>query len=97
MAGTRISAVCDEIEARAGQWSRALAVEGATVVGPDLSEAQLAAAARTMGAARCPPVQGAAGQLPFAADSFGLVFRDCGGLGWAHRRPAELLRVPPTS
>lgn len=65
------------------QWSRALAAEGATVVGLDLSEAQLAAAASAMGADRYPLVQGAAEQLPFAADSFDLVFCDFGGLSWA--------------
>ncbi|MEV5901733.1 methyltransferase domain-containing protein [Streptomyces sp. NPDC052127] len=48
-----------ELGCGAGQWSRALAAEGATVVGLDLSEAQLAAAARAMGAARYPLVQGA--------------------------------------
>ncbi|CAM5674698.1 SAM-dependent methyltransferase [Streptomyces canarius] len=71
-----------ELGCGAGQWSRALAAEGATVVGLDLSEALLAAAAREMGAARYPLVQGAA-VLPFAADSFDLVFCDFGGLSWA--------------
>nr|WP_237524874.1 class I SAM-dependent methyltransferase [Streptomyces sp. SID5643] len=61
-----------ELGCGAGQWSRALASEGATVVGLDLSEAQLAAASRATGAARYPLVQGAAEQLPFAADSFDL-------------------------
>ncbi|MYQ97222.1 class I SAM-dependent methyltransferase, partial [Streptomyces sp. SID6139] len=72
-----------ELGCGAGQWSRALAAEGATVIGLDLSEAQLAAAARAMGTARYPLVQGAAEQLPFAADSFDLVFCDFGGLSWA--------------
>lgn len=72
-----------ELGCGAGQWSRALAAEGATVVGLDLSEAQLAAAARAMGTVRPPLVQGAAEQLPFAADSFDLVFCDFGGLSWA--------------
>ncbi|MFJ9927706.1 class I SAM-dependent methyltransferase [Streptomyces misionensis] len=72
-----------ELGCGAGQWSRALAAEGATVVGFDLSEAQLAAAAAAMGAARYPLVQGAAERLPFAADSFDLVFCDFGGLSWA--------------
>lgn len=72
-----------ELGCGAGQWSRSLAAEGATVVGLDLSEAQLAAAARAMGAARYPLVQGAAELLPFAADSFDLVFCDHGGLSWA--------------
>ncbi|MDQ0792832.1 class I SAM-dependent methyltransferase [Streptomyces sp. B1I3] len=72
-----------ELGCGAGQWSGALAAEGATVVGLDLSEAQLAAAARAMGAARYALVQGAAEQLPFAANSFDLVFCDFGGLSWA--------------
>ncbi|MBV2356763.1 methyltransferase domain-containing protein [Streptomyces sp. J2-1] len=72
-----------ELGCGAGQWSRALAAEGADVVGFDLSEAQLAAAAGAMGAARYPLVQGAAEQLPFAAESFDLVFCDFGGLSWA--------------
>ena len=72
-----------ELGCGAGQWSRSLAAEGATVVGLDLSEAQLAAAATAMRAARYPLVQGAAEQLPFAAASFDLVFCDHGGLSWA--------------
>nr|WP_202541342.1 class I SAM-dependent methyltransferase [Streptomyces sp. SID2563] len=72
-----------ELGCGAGQWSRALAAEGAAVVGFDLSEEQLAAAARAMGPARYPLVQGAAEQLPFAADTFDLVFCDYGGLSWA--------------
>lgn len=58
------------------------------MIGIDLSEAQLAAAARAMGAARYPLVQGAAEQLPFAADSFDVVFCDYGGLSWAPPRLA---------
>ncbi|MFE5212390.1 class I SAM-dependent methyltransferase [Streptomyces sp. NPDC056600] len=75
-----------ELGCGAGQWSRALAAEGATVVGIDLSESQLDAAKRAMGvtgATRHPLVQGAAEQLPFAAGSFDLVFCDFGGLSWA--------------
>lgn len=72
-----------ELGCGAGQWSRSLAAEGATVVGLDLSEAQLAAAARAMGTARYPLMQGAAERLPFADDSFDLVFCDHGGLSWA--------------
>ncbi|MET7609541.1 methyltransferase domain-containing protein [Streptomyces seoulensis] len=72
-----------ELGCGAGQWSRALAAEGADVVGLDVSEAQLAAAADTMGADRYPLVQAAAEQLPFAAESFDLVFCDFGGLSWA--------------
>ncbi|MFI7322754.1 class I SAM-dependent methyltransferase [Streptomyces venezuelae] len=79
----------------AGQWSRALAAEGATVVGLDLSEAQLAAAARARGAAHYSLVQGAAEHLPFAADSFDLVFCDFGGLSWAppHLAVPQAVRV----
>lgn len=72
-----------ELGCGAGQWSRSLAAEGAIVVGFDLSEAQLAAAAAAMGTARYPLVQGAAEQLPFAPASFDLVFCDHGGLSWA--------------
>jgi SAM-dependent methyltransferase len=71
-----------ELSCGAGQWSRALAAEGAAVVGFDLSEAQLAAAAQAAGA-RYPLVQGAAEQLPFASASFAAVFCDHGGLSWA--------------
>ncbi|MFJ3670259.1 class I SAM-dependent methyltransferase [Streptomyces sp. NPDC090106] len=76
-----------ELGCGAGQWSRALAAEGATVIGLDLSEAQLAAAGGAMGADRYPLVQGAAEHLPFADGSFDLVFCDFGGLSWA---PAHL-------
>ena len=72
-----------ELGCGAGQWSRALAEEGAAVVGFDLSEAQLAAATHAMGPARYPLVQGAAEQLPFADETFDLVFCDFGGLSWA--------------
>ncbi|MER8017570.1 class I SAM-dependent methyltransferase [Streptomyces griseoluteus] len=72
-----------ELGCGAGQWSRSLAAEGARVVGMDLSEAQLDAAARARGADRYSLVQGAAERLPFAADSFDLVFCDFGGLSWA--------------
>ena len=43
-----------ELGCGAGQWSRALAAEGAVVVGFDLSEAQLAAAAQAMGSTPYP-------------------------------------------
>ncbi|MEU2524453.1 MULTISPECIES: class I SAM-dependent methyltransferase [Streptomyces] len=72
-----------ELGCGAGQWSRAFAAEGAAVVGLDLSEAQLAAAAGAIGANCYPLVQGAAEQLPFAAGSFDLVFCDVGGLSLA--------------
>ncbi|PZT77907.1 class I SAM-dependent methyltransferase [Streptomyces sp. AC1-42W] len=82
-----------ELGCGAGQWSRSLAAEGATVVGMDLSEAQLAAAAGAMGADRYALVQGAAEQLPFADHAFDLVFCDFGGLSWAPAR----LAVPQTA
>ncbi|POM26649.1 putative methyltransferase YcgJ [Actinomadura rubteroloni] len=72
-----------ELGCGAGQWSRSIAAEGANVVGLDLSEAQLTEAARAMGTARYPLVQGAAERLPFAAESFDVVFCDHGGLSWA--------------
>jgi ubiquinone/menaquinone biosynthesis C-methylase UbiE len=72
-----------ELGCGAGQWSRSIAEEAEHVVGFDLSEAQLAAAAAAMGSARYGLVQGAAEQLPFAADSFDLVFCDEGALLWA--------------
>ncbi|MFD8294717.1 class I SAM-dependent methyltransferase [Streptomyces bauhiniae] len=67
----------------------------ADVVGLDLSEAQLTAAVRAMGVDRYPLVQGAAEQLPFAADSFDLVFCDFGGLSWAppHQAVPQAARV----
>jgi SAM-dependent methyltransferase len=84
-----------ELGCGAGQWSRALAAEGAVVAGLDLSEAQLAAAAQAMGATRYPLVQGAAEHLPFAAASFDVVFCDHGGLSWAppHLAIPEAARV----
>ncbi|MFM9368343.1 class I SAM-dependent methyltransferase [Streptomyces sp. Da 82-17] len=84
-----------ELGCGAGQWSRALAAEGARVVGLDLSEAQLAAAAREMGQEPYPLVQGAAEQLPFANGAFDLVFCDFGGLSWAppHLAVPEAARV----
>lgn len=84
-----------ELGCGAGQWSASLAADGATVVAFDLSDAQLAAAAERMGAARFPLVQGAAEQLPFRSGSFDVVFCDHGGLSWAHPRLAlpEAARV----
>jgi SAM-dependent methyltransferase len=74
-----------ELGCGAGQWSASLAADGALVIGLDLSEEQLAAAAARMraGAAAFPLVQGAAEHLPFAPDSFDVVFCDHGGLSWA--------------
>jgi SAM-dependent methyltransferase len=71
------------------------AAEGAIVVGLDLSEEQLAAAAGAMRAARYPLVQGAAEQLPFAPGSLDVVLADHGGLSWApaHLAVPEAARV----
>jgi ubiquinone/menaquinone biosynthesis C-methylase UbiE len=77
-----------ELGCGGGQWSRSLAGEAAHVVGFDLSDAQLAAARAAMGSACYGLVQGAAEQLPFAADSFDLAFCDHGGLSWA---PPEIV------
>jgi SAM-dependent methyltransferase len=87
-----------ELGCGAGQWSASLAAEGAQVVGLDLAEAQLAAAAqrmRSLGACEKALVQGAAEQLPFAAASFDVVFCDHGGLTWAPPQLAvpEVARV----
>jgi SAM-dependent methyltransferase len=84
-----------ELGCGAGQWSRALAAEGAVVVGLDLSEAQLAAARQAMRVTRYPLVQGAAQQLPFVPASFDVVFCDHGGLSWAppHLAIPEAARV----
>lgn len=72
-----------ELGCGAGQWSRSLTADGAVVVGFDLSEKQLAAAVAQMGPARFALVQGAAEHLPFAEDSFDIVFCDHGALSWA--------------
>ena len=84
-----------ELSCGAGQWSRSLAAEGASVVGLDLSDAQLAAAVSAMGVTRYPLVQAAAQQIPFAPGSFDVVFCDHGGLSWAPPRlvVAEAARV----
>jgi ubiquinone/menaquinone biosynthesis C-methylase UbiE len=84
-----------ELGCGAGQWSRSLAAEGATVVGLDPSDAQLAAAAQAMGTARYPLVQAAAQRLPFAPACFDVVFCDHGGLSWAppHLVVSEAARV----
>ena len=74
-----------ELGCGAAQWSLALAVEGARVVGLDLSERQLIhARLRALEAAQALPlVQAAAEWLPFAAASFDLVFCDHGGMSFA--------------
>lgn len=84
-----------ELGCGAGQWSRALAAEAAGVVGLDLSEVQLSAARRTIGAAPYLLVQGAAERLPFADAIFDVVLSDHGGLSWApaHRAVPEAARV----
>jgi SAM-dependent methyltransferase len=64
----------------AAQWAGSLAAEGAQVIGLDLSDAQLAVAR-----SKYPTLsltQAAGQSLPFAANSFDLVFCDHGAMGW---------------
>lgn len=66
----------------AARWSIALANRGARVVGIDLSSAQLAHARRLVREAgqRVRLVRGNAERLPFASDSFDIVFCDWGAM-----------------
>lgn len=70
-----------ELGCGAGQWSASMAEEGARVVGLDLSEAQLSAARERD--QRLALVHAAGQALPFAPESFDLVFCDHGAIGWA--------------
>ena len=76
-----------EVGCGAGQWCWSLTAEAECVVGLDLSEIQLAVARRSLPAAGCGLIQGAAERLPFADSSFDVVLSDHGGLSWA---PPEL-------
>jgi SAM-dependent methyltransferase len=69
-----------ELGCGAAQWSIALAEQGATVTGVDLSEQQLAHARR--GGAALPLVQASGEQLPFADRVFDVVFCDHGALSF---------------
>jgi SAM-dependent methyltransferase len=64
----------------AAQWASSLAVEGARIIGIDLSDAQLADAHNKHPALSL--VQAAGQMLPFTTDSFDLVFCDHGALSW---------------
>jgi SAM-dependent methyltransferase len=70
-----------ELGCGAGQWSIALAQAGCRPVGIDLSAKQLRYARRA--SPSLPLVQGSAEELPFADDSFDLVFCDHGAMGFA--------------
>lgn len=82
-----------ELGCGAAQWSIALAEDGARAVGIDLSTRQLRHARRA--GPDLALVQGSAEQLPFAADSFDLVFCDHGAMGFADplRTVPEVARV----
>lgn len=82
-----------ELGCGAGQWARSVAADDRYVVGLDLSEAQLAAA-RT-NAPELPLVHANAEEIPFADDSFDLVFCDHGAMSWGdpYRTVPEVSRV----
>jgi ubiquinone/menaquinone biosynthesis C-methylase UbiE len=65
----------------AAQWAASLAADGAEVTAMDLSEVQLAHARQRSTELRL--VQSAGQHLPFAAESFDLVFCDHGAMSWA--------------
>jgi SAM-dependent methyltransferase len=69
-----------ELGCGAAQWSVALAEQGTHVVGLDLSAAQLGHARRAD--ATLPLVQASGEQLPFAENSFDVVFCDHGALSF---------------
>jgi ubiquinone/menaquinone biosynthesis C-methylase UbiE len=74
-----------ELGCGAAQWSIALARQGASPVGLDLSERQLAHAQRIMKEAgvSVPLVHANGERVPFADSSFDLVFADYGAFYWA--------------
>jgi SAM-dependent methyltransferase len=86
-----------ELGCGAAQWSTALAGQGVRVVGLDLSDRQLGHARRLAAdkGASFPLVQASAESVPFAADSFDVVFCDHGGMSFARpeRTVAEAARV----
>jgi ubiquinone/menaquinone biosynthesis C-methylase UbiE len=82
-----------ELGCGAAQWARSIASEDRFVVGLDLSEAQLAAARAN--APDLPLVHGNGEEIPFASDTFDLVFCDHGAMSWGdpHRTAPEAARV----
>ena len=83
-----------ELGCGAARWSQALASDGATAVGIDLSSAQLRHA-REGGGPDVALLQASAEDLPFADGSFDVVFGDHGALSFADPRRAvpEAARV----
>jgi SAM-dependent methyltransferase len=72
-----------ELGCGAAHWSAALAERGARVVGVDPSAAQIRHAMTAHGErASLTLVEGGAESLPFAAESFDIVFSDYGGMSW---------------
>ena len=80
-----------ELGCGAAQWSKALAADGATCVGIDISAAQLRHARDT----KVSLVEASAEELPFTDGAFDLVFCDHGALSFADPRRAvpEAARV----
>jgi SAM-dependent methyltransferase len=86
-----------ELGCGAAEWSVVLARLGARPVGLDLSERQLEHARRAMGGAKVsfPLVQASAEDLPFAPESFDVVFCDHGAITFTEpgRTVPEVARV----
>ncbi len=86
-----------ELGCGAAQWSIALARRGARPVGLDLSDRQLEHARRLMAEARVsfPLVHASAEEVPFAGESFDIVFADYGAFTFAdpYRTIPESARV----
>jgi SAM-dependent methyltransferase len=86
-----------ELGCGAAQWSLALARRGARPVGLDLSERQLDHASRNVRRTKVsfPLVQASAEDLPFAPDSFDVVFCDHGAITFTEpgRTVPEVARV----
>lgn len=70
-----------ELGCGGAQFGRAVADAGAHVIGLDMSEVQLSHARRN--APGMPLVQGSGTEVPFADETFDLVFCDHGAIGWA--------------
>ena len=84
-----------ELGCGAGQWARELARRGATVIGIDVSAAQLELARSADDGRAVSLVQGSAEELPFRAEAFDLVMCDHGALSFTDPRVAipEVARV----